>query len=55
MILSPTAPCNPYVLIVGRLLTGLGISISSIPAPVYIVEASLVTSNIPMIIDGQLL
>lgn len=60
-ILMAAAP-NPYVLIVGRLLIGLGVGIASVTAPVYIAEASpseirgsLVSTNVLMITGGQFL
>jgi len=34
------ATSDPYVLILGRLLVGLGVGIASITAPIYIAEAS---------------
>ncbi|GMN69636.1 hypothetical protein TIFTF001_038684, partial [Ficus carica] len=53
---------DPYVLILGRLLVGLGIGIASVTAPVYIAEASpseirggLVSTNVLMITGGQFL
>lgn len=53
---------DPYVLIFGRLLVGLGIGIASVTAPVYIAEASpseirggLVGMNVLMITGGQFL
>ncbi|URE23441.1 Sugar transporter [Musa troglodytarum] len=53
---------DPYVLIFGRLLVGLGIGIASVTAPVYIAEASpseirggLVGINVLMITGGQFL
>ncbi|RWV84358.1 hypothetical protein GW17_00053929 [Ensete ventricosum] len=53
---------DPYVLICGRLLVGLGIGIASVTAPVYIAEASpseirggLVGINVLMITGGQFL
>lgn len=58
-ILMAAAP-DPYVLIVGRLLVGLGVGIASVTAPVYIAEAapseirgSLVSTNVLMITGGQ--
>ncbi|KAK7374965.1 hypothetical protein VNO80_08408 [Phaseolus coccineus] len=60
-ILMAAAP-NPYVLILGRLLVGLGVGIASVTAPVYIAEASpseirgsLVSTNVLMITGGQFL
>lgn len=51
---------DPYVLILGRLLIGLGVGIASVTAPVYIAEASpseirggLVSTNVLMITGGQ--
>lgn len=53
---------DPYVLIAGRFLVGLGVGIASVTAPVYIAEASpseirgsLVSTNVLMITGGQLL
>ncbi|KFK22027.1 hypothetical protein AALP_AAs71925U000400 [Arabis alpina] len=53
---------DPYVLILGRLLVGLGIGVASVTAPVYIAEASpsevrggLVSTNVLMITGGQFL
>ncbi|XP_038989657.1 inositol transporter 1 isoform X2 [Phoenix dactylifera] len=53
---------DPYVLIFGRLLVGLGIGVASVTAPVYIAEASpseirggLVGTNVLMITCGQFL
>lgn len=53
---------DPYILIAGRLLVGLGIGIASVTAPVYIAEASpseirggLVSTNVLMITGGQFL
>ncbi|KAI4334722.1 hypothetical protein L6164_013434 [Bauhinia variegata] len=53
---------DPYVLIAGRLLVGIGIGIASVTAPVYIAEASpseirggLVSTNVLMITGGQFL
>lgn len=52
----------PSVLIVGRLLVGLGIGVASVTSPVYIAEASpseirggLVSTNVLMITGGQFL
>ncbi|RDX66102.1 Inositol transporter 1, partial [Mucuna pruriens] len=60
-ILMAAAP-DPYVLILGRLLVGLGVGIASVTAPVYIAEASpseirgsLVSTNVLMITGGQFL
>lgn len=53
---------GPYVLILGRLLVGLGVGVASVTAPVYIAEASpseirggLVSTNVLMITGGQFL
>ncbi|WOL11276.1 inositol transporter 1 [Canna indica] len=53
---------DPYVLILGRFLVGLGIGVASVTAPVYIAEASpseirggLVGINVLMITGGQFL
>ncbi|XP_039120383.1 inositol transporter 1-like [Dioscorea cayenensis subsp. rotundata] len=53
---------DPYVLIFGRLLVGLGVGMASVTAPVYIAEASpseirggLVSTNVLMITSGQFL
>ncbi|KAL5998103.1 Integrin alpha chain-like protein (Alpha-int1) [Asimina triloba] len=53
---------NPYVLIFGRLLIGLGVGVASVTAPMYIAEASpseirggLVGTNVLMITGGQFL
>ncbi|CAL0309591.1 unnamed protein product [Lupinus luteus] len=58
-ILMAAAP-NSYVLIVGRLIIGLGVGIASVTAPVYIAESSpseirgsLVSTNVLMITGGQ--
>ncbi|KAG8481252.1 hypothetical protein CXB51_026055 [Gossypium anomalum] len=60
-IVMATAP-DPYVLILGRLLVGLGVGTASVTAPVYIAEASpsevrggLVSTNVLMITGGQFL
>lgn len=60
-VVMAAAP-DPYVLILGRLLVGLGIGIASVTAPVYIAEASpsevrgsLVSTNVLMITGGQFL
>lgn len=60
-IVMAAAP-NPYILIVGRLLVGLGVGVASVTAPVYIAEASpseirgsLVSTNVLMITGGQFL
>lgn len=56
MALAP----DPYILIIGRLLIGLGVGVASVTAPVYIAEASpseirggLVSTNVLMITGGQ--
>lgn len=53
---------GPYILIVGRLLVGIGVGVASVTAPVYIAEASpseirggLVSTNVLMITGGQFL
>ncbi|XP_061994161.1 inositol transporter 1 [Rosa rugosa] len=58
-IVMAAAP-DPYVLILGRLLVGLGVGVASVTAPVYIAEASpseirggLVSTNVLMITGGQ--
>ncbi|CAH9062233.1 unnamed protein product [Cuscuta epithymum] len=58
-IVMAAAP-GPYVLILGRLLVGLGVGVASVTAPVYIAEASpseirggLVSTNALMITGGQ--
>ena len=58
-IVMAVAP-DPYVLILGRLLIGLGVGIASVTSPVYIAEASpsevrggLVSTNVLMITGGQ--
>ncbi|GAB2233290.1 hypothetical protein Drorol1_Dr00002509 [Drosera rotundifolia] len=60
-IVMASAP-DPYVLILGRLLVGLGVGVASVTAPVYIAEASptevrggLVSTNVLMITGGQFL
>ncbi|KAL6528006.1 Integrin alpha chain-like protein (Alpha-int1) [Orobanche hederae] len=60
-IFMAAAP-DPYVLIFGRLLVGLGVGVASVTAPVYIAEASpseirggLVSTNVLMITGGQFL
>jgi MFS transporter, SP family, solute carrier family 2 (myo-inositol transporter), member 13 len=54
------AASGPYVLILGRLLVGLGVGLASVTAPVYIAEAApseirggLVSTNVLMITGGQ--
>lgn len=58
-VVMAAAP-DPYVLILGRLLVGLGVGVASVTAPVYIAEASpseirggLVSTNVLMITGGQ--
>ncbi|XP_027364839.1 inositol transporter 1-like [Abrus precatorius] len=53
---------DPYVLILGRFLVGLGVGVASVTAPVYIAESSpseirgsLVSTNVLMITAGQFL
>lgn len=60
-IVMAAAP-DPYVLIFGRFLVGLGVGVASVTAPVYIAEASpseirggLVSTNVLMITGGQFL
>ncbi|KDP42816.1 hypothetical protein JCGZ_23758 [Jatropha curcas] len=60
-VVMAAAP-DPYVLIAGRFLVGLGVGIASVTAPVYIAEASpsevrggLVSTNVLMITGGQFL
>nr|UQE85997.1 inositol transporter 1 isoform [Mesembryanthemum crystallinum] len=60
-VVMAAAP-DPYVLILGRLLVGLGVGVASVTAPVYIAEAApaevrggLVSTNVLMITGGQLL
>lgn len=60
-VVMAAAP-NPYVLIFGRLLVGLGVGTASVTAPIYIAEASpsevrggLVSTNVLMITGGQFL
>ncbi|KAL6532116.1 Integrin alpha chain-like protein (Alpha-int1) [Orobanche gracilis] len=60
-IVMAAAP-DPYILIFGRLLVGLGVGVASVTAPVYIAEASpsevrgaLVSTNVLMITGGQFL
>ncbi|KAH7670931.1 Sugar/inositol transporter protein [Dioscorea alata] len=57
-----SAAPDPYVLIFGRFLVGLGIGVASVTAPVYIAEVSpseirggLVGTNVLMITGGQFL
>ncbi|XP_024983620.1 inositol transporter 1-like [Cynara cardunculus var. scolymus] len=56
------AAWNPYVIIFGRLLVGLGVGVASVTAPMYIAEAApseirggLVSTNVLMITSGQFL
>ena len=60
-IVMAAAP-DPYTLILGRLLVGLGVGVASVTAPVYIAELSpseirggLVSTNVLMITSGQFL
>lgn len=60
-LIMAAAP-NPYVIIAGRLLVGLGVGMASVTAPVYIAEASpteirggLVSANTLMVTGGQFL
>ncbi|KAJ7957391.1 inositol transporter 1 [Quillaja saponaria] len=60
-IVMAAAP-DPYILILGRLLVGLGVGVASVTAPVFIAEASpseirgaLVSTNVLMITGGQFL
>lgn len=60
-VVMAVAP-DPYVLILGRFLVGLGVGMASVTAPVYIAEASpaeirggLVSTNVLMITGGQFL
>ncbi|EOY07024.1 Inositol transporter 1 isoform 1 [Theobroma cacao] len=60
-IVMAVAP-DPYILIMGRFLVGLGVGTASVTAPVYIAEASpseirgeLVSTNVLMITGGQFL
>ncbi|XP_076884882.1 inositol transporter 1-like [Bidens hawaiensis] len=53
---------DPYVLILGRFLVGLGVGVASVTAPMYIAEAApseirggLVSTNVLMITGGQFL
>ncbi|KGN53026.1 inositol transporter 1 [Cucumis sativus] len=53
---------DPYILIAGRFLVGMGVGVASVTAPVYIAEASpseirggLVSTNVLMITVGQFL
>ncbi|KAJ4956434.1 hypothetical protein NE237_013217 [Protea cynaroides] len=60
-VVMAAAP-DPYVLIAGRFLVGLGIGVASVTAPVYIAESApseirggLVATNVLMITGGQFL
>ncbi|XP_047180510.1 inositol transporter 1-like [Vigna umbellata] len=60
-VVMATAP-NPYVIIAGRFLVGLGVGAASVTAPVYIAEVSpseirggLVSANTLMVTAGQFL
>jgi len=60
-IIMAGAP-NPYVIIMGRFLVGLGVGAASVTAPVYIAEVSpseirggLVSANTLMVTGGQFL
>ncbi|XP_002974138.2 inositol transporter 1 [Selaginella moellendorffii] len=60
-VVMAAAP-NPYMLIAGRFLVGLGVGVASMTAPLYIAEASpnrirgaLVSTNVLMITGGQFL
>ncbi|KAK7310320.1 hypothetical protein RJT34_07766 [Clitoria ternatea] len=60
-IVMAAAP-DPYILILGRVLVGLGVGVASVTAPVYIAESSpseirgaLVSTNVLMITGGQFL
>ncbi|KRG93065.1 hypothetical protein GLYMA_20G246300v4 [Glycine max] len=53
---------DPYLLILGRFLVGMGVGVASVTSPVYIAEASpseirgsLVSTNVLMITAGQFL
>ncbi|KAL8227314.1 hypothetical protein R6Q57_017146 [Mikania cordata] len=53
---------DPYILIFGRFLVGLGVGVASVTAPMYIAEAApseirggLVSTNVLMITGGQFL
>ncbi|KVI08285.1 hypothetical protein Ccrd_013349 [Cynara cardunculus var. scolymus] len=59
--LMATAP-DPYVLLFGRFLVGLGVGVASVTAPMYIAEVApseirggLVSTNVLMITSGQFL
>lgn len=58
MALAP----DPYILIFGRLLVGVGVGVASVTAPMYIAESSpseirgaLVSTNTLMVTGGQFL
>ncbi|KAF2322168.1 hypothetical protein GH714_008127 [Hevea brasiliensis] len=60
-VVMAAAP-DPYIIILGRFLVGLGVGVASVTAPVYIAEASpsevrgaLVSTNVLMITGGQFL
>lgn len=60
-IVMAAAP-DPYILIFGRFLVGLGVGVASVTAPMYIAEAApseirggLVSTNVLMITGGQFL
>ncbi|GMH28562.1 hypothetical protein Nepgr_030405 [Nepenthes gracilis] len=60
-VVMAAAP-DPYVLIFGRLLVGLGVGVASVTAPVFIAEMSptevrggLVSTNVLMVTGGQFL
>ncbi|PHT65397.1 hypothetical protein T459_29822 [Capsicum annuum] len=60
-VVMAAAP-DPYILILGRLLVGLGVGVACVTAPVYIAEASpseirggLVSTNVLRITGGQFL
>lgn len=60
-VVMAAAP-DAYVLILGRLLVGIGVGVASVTAPVYIAESSpseirgsLVSTNVLMITGGQFL
>lgn len=60
-VVMAAAP-DPYILIAGRFLVGIGVGVASVTAPVYIAESSpseirggLVSTNVLMITGGQFL
>ncbi|PHT31663.1 putative inositol transporter 2 [Capsicum baccatum] len=62
MIRAAAGALDPYILILGRLLVGLGVGVACVTAPVYIAEASpseirggLVSTNVLRITGGQFL